>query len=319
MTDSPDVPLRPVSLKKVIALKRLILDDVCFSYYGSVLEGETFREFVSRLLRGAVLKVGHGTVLASLLDVAGREFSPDLAEDVAWRLAGNYWQRLRKGVPVPPWSGRAEREWSYVVVERVVASSRVRVAKDARQAMAADRRGLVHSSGSSVTLRFLTGLPAGRRVVKFVSSDALHVVKAAFGFSKFDPSQYSRSVTGREYFPLSDPRELYGMRALALIDPAACRADHVAYSDVRGTSSTLAWNKTLMRRRERTEHACPMNYPTDQVACHECMVGRDKCLAACHAKSFRVDRCEVCGRENAVLDPEDGPVDKCVDCAAKLQ
>lgn len=313
--DDEDLPpVRPVSLSDVVKLQKELAECVLFPYYSVFVTPELFSEIVNAVRAAAAAAVDAGVFTQTCLNIAGRELTRETAEDLAWRIAGNL-DRLkgsprRREDPVPalPWGGQCSREWVAAdVVRSDTGVRRFRAAKG----VAAGPDGFVHRRGSDVRFRILTGPPAGRLVDRFWSLDVCDLHKSAFGFDKKNRERFSTRVGTRAIRPYQDPREFFNMRVFLLLDPSATRADHVAFTHVRGSPGTIAYNRTLIDWRMRDGHTCPRKLP-DSFDCFRCPAGFGECAAACRPDSLVKHACESCGRSDRYFDPVN-PL-HCVDC-----
>lgn len=285
------------------------LAEACRPYIGNLLAGDLLSQFIGDVHR-CIIRTNLTAVFDSARHLAGRILTAADAEDLSWRLAGNI-TRLARGKSVQPWPAGMELEWVPVQINFVRRRSIAFKAKKPEHLEKADENGVVHRRGAEVEVFFLAGRPAGRSSLKFWSFDYCETVaKTALGFSRFNKEKYSRSAAPTP-FPFLDVAEFYRLRMQVLVDPSLCRDGEVAFREAKATSSTLKWSRTIIRLRMRDGFDCPMGYP-DSEDCHECLVGFDRCKAACHAKTYRLDDCPRCKhRKRIEVDRIDG---LCVDC-----
>jgi hypothetical protein len=215
---------------------------------------------------------------------------------------------------VLPWIRQTKQEW--VPLEVIRACKRKQVFKAGEKtAHLADASGWVRRYGVEVKLRILAGSPAGLSTIKFWSSEYCEMIKAAFGFDKYNRERHRTFVSTRLDYPLLDSREFFGLLIVGLIDPEQCKPpDEIGFSEFSHTATTKKINKALMRLRLRDDYDCPLGYTSEQLECHDCSLGRNECPASCHSSSFKLGYCPKCKREDVWLDPEDDEV--CIACAA---
>lgn len=312
--DGKSLPAMPsLSLPLVERARDKITDEVLLPYYGTILAGDLFAQVVEDLRKAVCPRAAYEVVMTSLLNLAGRQLSVSLADELAWRIAGNL-HRLRAGEPVPPWPTRVEREWSTVEVYRVRHGDRLVRPRSDVQELRADQRGLVKQRGILIWLKFLTGLPAGIISQRFWSPDYYEPRKQVFGFDRWNREKHTRVVSSRVSWPFLDPQEFHGMRFAALVDPEKCRDGLIAVEEIQSSSAALTRNRNLMTLRMREEYRCPLNYTTSQRECHACEAGMDICKAACRRQTLVNGDCAGCKKTGVQLDPEAGNV--CLRCAA---
>lgn len=297
-------PVVPVVAAKVLQLQKELEESTFFPFYGLSVVGDVFIGLVEEVKQTALPAGDIGVFTQTCLNLAGKDFTRVLGADLAWRVAGNLPRikgNAKKGIlplPVPPWTGQADREWVLAEILRVEGSQRRFKPKDASQAPGAD--GFVKRSGVELTFRLMSGLPAGRVVKKFWSYERVDMSKVDLGFDRFNRARYSNNFVGVSH-TYQDAAELCGMRLQVLVEPAKCTPDTVAFDEIYGTASTLAWNRRLTEMRARHEFKCPKGYP-DEFDCYRCPVGRDSCSAACRPTSLNQAPCAGCNNRHAWFD-----------------
>lgn len=310
--DHPKVKSQAFDLKKIATVRTKILDDVCYEYYGLLLVGELFMQFVADLHREVCPAGDLAAFVNTARSLAGRELTSEAAEEFAWRVAGNL-HRLRRGLPVPPWDGQVEPEWVPMEIVSVLKRRRVFKAKKPEHAAKAGEDGLVRQRGVRIVARVLAGLSAGVYYRRFWSNEYCELVKRALGFDRWDRAKYSRVVSRRHARPYSDPRQFFGMRLYGLVRPELCRPGELYCDPLKATAPGVAHNRALTSLRLREGYDCPLGYELDVVECHLCHAGVQSCKAACHPFDFVQGACPRCKNEPVWLDPEAGQ-ETCVDC-----
>jgi hypothetical protein len=205
-------------------------------------------------------------------------------------------------------------EWVTIQILQVVKRSRKYKAKTPEQVAKADIAGMVHRSGAVVRYMVMTGLPAGKTFEKFWSTDFCETVKNQFGYDKWNRQKYSNIVSKRLSWPFRSVEEFFRLRLQVRLDPATCPPGDLDFAEVRG-GTTKKWCRDIMRMRLRDGFVCPAGYP-DDFACHSCPVGLSGCRAACHLSDHERGRCDKCGREDQVFDPDADP-EVCLACLAR--
>jgi hypothetical protein len=299
------------SLPKIFEARRKILEEIFLPYYEAVLTGELFMRVVQAVHLQAVQSTELSAVVETCRSLAGHALTRAAAEEVAWRIAGNL-QRLRAGEAVPPWTGYTPVEWVPIVLLRVRKRFRSFRATSKQYAAEADAHGMVHRRGVRVRFQVVGGLAAGRCFEQFWTQDYCETIKAAFGFAKRNRARYTRVVSRRPSYPFLDAREFYAMWLMVRLEPARCQTDALRFDACKATPATLQRNRDLIQLRLRDDYVCPEGYDVTAVPCHECTLGREQCVAACHAYTFVLVHCARCG-QTAHCDPEDG-TQFCIDC-----
>jgi hypothetical protein len=291
------------NLAKIITLRQKLTDEVMLGDIGNKFSGQDFLELVSRIKEVLPKEVPESAISDSIKNILGVELSEKLAEDLAWRLAGNL-PRLKKGIPVPVWTRQLEEEWAPIRVESVWPKT-----------LKSKKPGIKTRSGAIIVFRFLAGFPAGKLVERFWSDVMVRHYRRTLGFSAFDANRYSYGgANGKLNLPLHDIREIGRFRFVAKVLKETFR-DQPTFDarDIRCPPAFVKWNQTIQKRRQRVGFTCPYNL---QIMCHHCPVGWEQCSAACHARNFVQVICSRC-KKQSWSDPEtmEGV---CVDCRKEL-
>jgi hypothetical protein len=291
------------NLPSIFQLRKKLAEEVSLNYFACNLTGGAFEDLVDSLL-----KLLPGTprepLRESVRHLAGKDLTQERVDELCWRLAGNA-RALKKGAVVPPWSRQEGPEWAPAQ------------ALEARPGHIETgwAGAKVNRRGGHLTLRLLAGTAAGWQLKRFWTNDYVHVIKEELGFSPYDRAPYRRTELKEPDLPFHDVRELVRMRMFLLLAPESGR-EGPSFTEVKGSPTTVAFNRALLRQRLRLTYRCPLNYPTEEVPCYACELGYDKCQAACHPKTFVRGDCPACGDLGVWFDPAAGR-DVCVDCAAR--
>lgn len=216
--------------------------------------------------KGVALSV----VYDSLRSMVDKLFTQDSARILAWAIAGNT-KRLKKGRPLEPIRGEV---W---VPAQVVAMTSGR-----------NKKG---DYGRHVALRVLAGSPCPSCATAFWSQGLCWVVAKTLGF------QRPRDKSGEIRLVYESPEQLYGMRLMALVSPAA--GNKLRSTAIKCTAGYKKFNRELLALRYRVKQPCPRNYSHQ---CHRCHVGSITCPAATHKFDFVAMVCDGCGY--GMADPE---------------
>ena len=295
-TNLPPVP--SVSLVRLFNLRDK-LSAAATGFLGHTLDPDTFQCFVDKLHAKLPKPVLRQIVADSMISLRGQKLTPTLLVNTCWRFAGNI-EKLQNCEAVPAWFIQRTREWVMCSIEHV-------------------RMQRKHGKlGHSLVFQVLTGEAASMQVSQWWSNKKIYFLALyrdehgkGFGFSRYSEVHgYMESA-----YPFDDPRQLYGLRCFMLAEPQKDKKELVL-SVVEHSATTEAFNRELMRKRQRTtpEYRCPFGLPAEQK-CYLCVAGTDKCPAACHSKTYVMGVCKRCKNERAYFDKEDtGHAGHCVNC-----
>lgn len=294
-------------LDVVFDLQKRLVSDGFFPFFGQELSADFFRDFSLASRNIVAPKLSEEAMQLCLFDMCGRTLDLPLAEKLSWRLAGNY-DSIRRGCIVPPWPAAAKSQW--ILFEVVKATAKIRARKPGDREMAhRDPDGMVRSRGWEISLRALTGLPAGETFEVFWSSRVCEVVKVSFGFSRRNRAGYRRYVSTRREVSFTSPLDFFGLRARGFLELGQ-RNDTFQIREFKPSQTAIKFNRSLLVMRTRDSFKCPMNFETS-LACHACHIGVDNCPAACHKKTYIIGDCG-CGRSGVSFDPETGVCLRCL-------
>ena len=289
------------SLHRVFNRRDKLFRRVAPKFVGKRLVDDTINELVSDVGSEMPSSISTPVIFQSLFDLVGEVPTKQLLFDTLWRLAGNI-PALMRSEPVHPWNVQHAAE---VVPAQVVEVHTVR-----------HRSKVVQS----VLFQFLAGSPSSLQAHQYWSSRkcaylARRKDDAGNGFM-FSRNPGSRSRRHAKY-PYTDPRQLVGMRCLTVVTPELSE-DGPNFQEIKFTSSLGSHNRELLKRRVRVDEGynCPQGFNRTHE-CHTCYLGRDKCSAACHPRTYEVDFCSSCGQQ-AYFDRKDF-TGYCVNCAAELK
>lgn len=271
-------------LTRIIKLRDKLVEEVFFPRYDVTIEEAVFRAVVDALRHRLPRAISGHTVYETSRQLLGRILTPQLAWEVAWRIAGNV-DRLKRGIVVNPWVGQAEPEWVPVQVVRV---------DPARH----PRRPEI---GAAVVVQVMAGGCCPMRLESFWKRNLMGALAQRIGFT---PSWGKR--------PFSHVEQYVGLRFLALIDPKRCEGGKPGYFEIGVPSGFLDWNVSLLKKRFK-DIPCPKGWSHE---CHNCAQGYEVCPAATHFRTYVKRYCTHCVAE-ALFDPE-SPSLYCVTCTRKF-
>lgn len=289
------------NIRLVLANQEKIFDELRLHFIHEVMAGEVL-EAVCGLIKSQLVGVFNtDAIRASLIDVYGKQLTPKMALEISWRMAGNVPQ-LKMGKSVPPWQRQIEDEW---VPAQIIKAEYTR-----RKVVNAEKR-VVNSQGVWVGFRILAGSSAGMTCHRYWSDKFCAFVSHEFGYSKWR-SRPQKWPDNKPFLPFEHATQMYGFRLHLLFTPKSCADNKLAYEQIRITKSMQEYNRSLMTKRTRFLFQCPMQY---SHPCHKCPVGRDRCVAACHPKTYKLQNCSGCNQD-AYFDPAT-PATICVSCRIK--
>lgn len=267
-------------------------------FIGAKIEGPIFQALLDTLCKHLPNGILRSTVLSSLNGLLNKELTAELAVATCWRLAGNI-NRLKDHKPVIEWTCQLEHEWVPAQITDTKVFRKFRKLEY--------RLEFLVLAGTATNMQ-VTQRWSHKKLQYFATyrNDAGH----GFGFGKHKLNRRGEEL-GKLLF--MDVKQFYGLRCFLLLDPDRSRDEPVA-SEIRSTSSTMAYNRKLLKARDREETPCVKGLPQTQE-CFTCPYGRDVCAFATHKSSYRVGVCPRCDR-NGFFDPADLMyAGECIQCA----
>lgn len=274
-----------VCVSAIFRRKKDIAEDAAvLGYLRTTPRGDYFEAFVRAVHNKLPKYVPYDHVRESMYDLAGHDVTSRALDSLSWRLAANV-SKLKAG-PVYAWRGQTSPEW---VVSQVVGVY----------------RGNNYSGmpGAFVELLVLSGSAVGCLLVKFWTVKFARFLSDRAGFSKpWKPT------------PMEDMSQYFGMRMYLHLTPEKSK-ETPDFDVIDFSPSMLAWNKELLKKRSRLDDElfkCPCNLPKT-LACHNCVIGVDRCPAATHQHTYVKKFCEACNKESW-FDPAKPRRKLCVPC-----
>jgi hypothetical protein len=261
------------SVKGVIRLRNRLIAE---------LEQDGAKDTIAQRVR-KILGIPTKTIGLVMAEAEPLLVNPVTRRSACWRLAGSKaW--LKRGLVVGAESWKSDSHWAVVTILDVIRMRRY------------------DKPGARVRMRIMTGLSAGTVVEKFWSRSMLFMMARKCGFS----------TAGRDR-PMTDPRELGGMRFLGYMDPAKISRDLPGFSRVKVSGSLKSRNIKMLKSRRLSDRVCEYRIPLT-VMCYQCPVGRDSCEISTHSETFVKKLCTPCCGE-VYHDPADDEL--CVICRSK--
>lgn len=284
LTELDGVRFFAYSLHDVFSTRDKIIAALSTTTLGATLDQGNFHDYVTVV--SDALQVHRDIITSSSGHLYGRYLSKALAKEEAWRLAGNL-HRLRALEHVPLWTGHVHDEW---VPVQVVASSPYRTAKG--------------SVGRIFDLRILAGYACTQLTSKFWSTRYCYYLSRLLGFDR-----------SNKPLAMTQPQELVGMRCYVLLkaNERAVDADKPHFEQLHIPASLRAYNRKLVKKRQRIGFACPKKF---SHPCYNCYIGYDVCSVAVHPSTYKRVVCVRCGKL-AWLDPRYVAAGVCVSCKEK--
>jgi len=217
--------------------------------------------------------------------VGGRVLSPELAEHVIARMAGNV-IILKSGTPITPWTSQMTPEWVIGMVRSV---------KEYRT----PRR---HIRGVMVTFYIVSGGPADETLTQFFTNNAFRRLAYRIGILKRRSQQ------------ILHPRELVRTYLLLKIRPG-----HDLHAEKYMERESLnKRNKARVAKRRDYKKVCPLSGDVRaQIGdwpCHFCHMGYDSCPLGTHRRDYIPSPCP--GGHKGYYDPKQTN-GYCLHCRAK--
>lgn len=258
---------------------------------GKTIQAENYERLLDLLQEGVSRRMHRPTLWDSVRSTAGETMTHEVADELAWRIAGNA-KRIHDRYTVPPWHIQRLTE---------LAPLQITACKRARNAR--------HKLGAMFTCRVLAGTAASMILMKFWTLKQCRYFAHGFGFSK-RPRLGSPT---RPRYPYAAPEMLVGLRFGALFDPEKSGASGPGFSQLWFPKYIVEWNQRLLKKRCRVRVSdCPARQPPSRP-CHRCDAGYETCPAGTHRKNWVCKPCTRCGAAEAYFDPE-LDAKACIDC-----
>lgn len=255
------------------------------------LSKEDFREMARQVLRVMPQDLSSQKVQDSIAHLFGRPLTNQIANETAWRLAGNV-ETLRNGEVVTAAVATTKEGWCSLQV------------LSCRPFLRNPRSRSNRVRGCIYTCLILTGHAAGIVVEKFFSLAHIRYLATQMGFTP-----------PFKNYPFKDEREFFGFRFGGLFLTSLASEGKPGFNETCVAPSMLTWNKRLLKNRQREGHDCPLGEPAERTPCFRCWKGASSCVAAVHSKDFEQDTCEFC-RKESLFDPESSgyTLGMCIEC-----
>ena len=158
---------------------------------------------------------------------------------------------------------------------------------------------LVHE----LTFQSLAGSVVPRKLIQYWSLKKTYYLSTFrndknLGFG-FNPSRINSRGEQKNNNLFLDIRQFYGLRCFLLLDPKKSQVDPFVTA-IGHSYSTHSYNQRLLTGRDRTQTPCLKNL--NEVECHHCPYGTDRCQLATHAKTYKLGDCARC-QNNSFFDP----------------
>lgn len=269
----------------------------CTDFLGHKLVAGTYQAFVDRLHENLPHPVLRNTVHESVKGLLKKELTPELLQNVTWRLAGNLDQLFHQQA-VPEWNGQKAFEWVPAQVCEVQLTRRF--------------GKLVNL----LTFQSLGGTVVPLKIVQTWSIKKTNYLAVyrnqsglGFGFGRSRINSRGEQQNSGLYRNLS---QFYGMRCFLLIDPARSQTEPIAV-EIGHSGASMAYNRQLIQGRDRSQTPCLKGLPK-ALECFACPYGVDRCVLATHTATYRKGTCPRCS-QLGFFDPlEIEHPDLCLTC-----
>lgn len=284
-----DIPKKPIIHINRIKDKTTLLERGLSRYLGTTLTGDNFFSFKKTLTGLLPENISLSALDASLNAFVLRKVDKKFLQYFCWLFAANY-QNLINDKKVKEWQIQENYEW---VVGKVVNISATRIRKKFL---------------NKLTFLILSGSPASLETHHTWSNNMAHYLASyrdesgvGFGFGR---SRYNSRGEQRGKCIFSDINQFFGLRCLLLLDPTKV-GEHPVISEISNSSSTMAFNREIIKQRDREYNDCiKIDKQRHNPECFCCVYGRDLCPLATHSRTFVRVVCSSCDKF-AFSDPAD--------------
>lgn len=271
VSDEELPPVPRFDLHKVFELCRQLELTVGISVYHETLTGREYDVFVESVRQQLPRVSSFAAVDESCRELLNVPITVENFKQLAWRLAGNL-PKLQRGDAVTRWTVQRSKEWAPAQIVRIWPA-----------------KNHYDRVGHMCNLRILSGAACPLVLQKFWSREACGVLSSRLGFSnRFGKRPYQSGLL------------LFGLRMCVLLEPELSR-DGPMFQHIAVSSSCMKHNKSLLTARLQRIPPCPYSYTHP---CYRCAVGAEECPAATHRETFVAQRCAICGKDEAIFDPE---------------
>lgn len=273
---------RSYNIGRITSIRNKIYDEFLLHLSSEKITGQTLEEAIDIVSAAVSHSASSKVIRSSMLDiidlVVTKENYPRLYS-FAWRIAGNTYS-LSRGRAASAYNCQLQNEWVPVEVEKVQIDFLTKKSGD-------------KVPGARLTLRVMAGSPASKSFKIFWPDSVIRIYKPLLGFSKKKVRPASWPAN-KPFLAFENANQLFGMRFYAYLTPESCK-EEINFEKIKCPKSCLDHNKALTLKRIRHNFKCPFSYTH---MCHSCPVGRDKCIAACHLKTYTLGQCQGCNKKS---------------------
>lgn len=261
------------------------------------MTGDDFHAFVDMLHNNLPANILRTTIQDSVKDLLKKRLTKARLFETCWRLVGNL-NKLLDQKPVIPWARQDDFEWIPAQICEVQTTKRL--------------NKLTHE----LTFQSLAGSIVPRKLMQYWSLKKTYYLSTFrndknLGFG-FNPSRINSRGEQQNDNLFYDIRQFYGLRCFLLLDPKKSQIDPFI-NTIGHSYATSSYNKKLISLRDRAKNPCIKGY--ENLECHHCPYGIDKCQLATHLKTYTLGDCPKC-KKNTFFDPmEIEHKELCVDCS----
>ena len=294
--------MRVYNLSAIEKMRQRLYDDIILNFVHEIISGPVLLELTQTIMLNIPGVWNTDVVRASLIDVCGQQLDKRKAQDIAWRLAGNV-QQLKLNRSVPPYLKQTGNEW--------VPCEIINVEQATRYFAKTDKEKLV--PGAWITFRILAGSPSGKTITKFWSDKLGAFLSPSFGFAKWK-NRPEKWPEHKPYLAYRSSKQYFGLRVNLLVTPELCVDGKLGFEKIRVSKTMQDYNREILTKRSKFNFKCPKNYSHE---CYSCPIGKDSCIAACHARTYIKRHCPECKSEAAWFDPQ-AKSDLCLKCRRRF-
>ena len=268
---------------------------------GNELTQGTYDAFSEKLLEALPEGMPSSSVRNSIKSLTGKVLTDSLLLELCWRIAANV-DTLWVGKPVIDWTFQSKFEWIPACIDEIHV-----VKQDGNL-----KHRLVFQSlaGSIVPYKLVQNWSFEKTTYLAVFKDSRGL---GFGFNRSKINKRGENTAKRLFW---DYRQCVGLRCFLLLDPVKSKArNEPVATEIGHNSSTMSYNKGLIKKRDRGITPC-FHRLSDDIECHNCPYGSDRCEMATHPRTYTVSVCKQCTVRSYHDSGDRLHPDVCVNCAS---
>ena len=270
-------------------------------YAGHIVKGDVYHCLIDCFHQMLPHNVNRETVEKSLKALLGKTWDKTLAFNTAWRLSANL-NKLLAGTPVPAFMGQFEAEWMPAQIVGV-----------------ADEH--IHGKFKhKFQFLVLAGSLAGIKIYQSWSVNKMFYLASyrtdknlGFGFGKPRMNKKGEQL-GSLLFYVAE--QYFGLRCYLLIE--GDKLFQPVIREIAFSSSTFAYNRKLLTKRDRTKTDCKLKLPQNPE-CYSCPFGVDKCPVAVRPLTLSLITCPSCNAKGYTNPADFDYPGLCIKCVKEFR